>query len=55
LLTFILAEGVLIVGVVALETPVGGILYDHLPYRRENEVLKILMQMKIEVLPQAPG
>jgi hypothetical protein len=54
-LTFILAEGVLIVGVVALETPVAAILYEHLPYRRENEVLEILMQMKIEGLPQAPG
>lgn len=52
-LSFILAEGVLIVGVVALETPVGAILYDHLPYKRENEVLTILMKMKIEILPQA--
>jgi hypothetical protein len=54
-LTFILAEGVLIVGIVALETPVGAILYDHLPYRRENEVLEIVMQMEIEILPQTQG
>ncbi|NLX48617.1 MAG: hypothetical protein GXY82_01835 [Methanospirillum sp.] len=54
-LSFIFAEGVLVIGVVALETPVGKILYDHLPYRRENEVLEILMQMEIEVLPQTRG
>jgi hypothetical protein len=52
---FIFAEGVLIVGVVALETPVGAILYNHLPYQRENKVLEILMQVDVEVLPQTPG
>ena len=36
-LAFIFAEGVLIVGVVALETPVRAILYNHLPYQREIE------------------
>ena len=53
-LTFILAEGVLIVGVVALETPVGSILYGNLLFKRENEVLGVLMHMTIEVRPKAP-
>lgn len=54
-LAFILAESVLIIGVVSLETPVSSILYDHLPYRRENSVLEILARMEIEILPQSPA
>jgi hypothetical protein len=49
----IFAEGFIIVGWIALWHPVETLMFDNIPYKRANKVLRLFSTMRIEVRPWA--
>ena len=48
----LLAEGLVVIGWIALWNPVSALIYDWVPFRRENQVYRKMMEMDIRFQPQ---
>ena len=48
----LLAEGLIVIGWIALWNPVGAFIYDWVPFHRENQVYRSMMEMEFQFQPQ---